>query len=409
MRAFSRAIVLAGAAFAAAAGAPQAQDAPTTTDLFNPDVVQRIELRMHTADWEKLQENFRSNDYYPADVVWNGLTVRSAGVRSRGLGSRNERKPGLRVDFDRYVSKQTYLGLKSFVLDNLVQDPSTIRETTAMRFFDKMGIPAPREAHARLYVTGRYAGLYAVVESIDKDFLARVLGDVNGDVQNDGYLFEYNFLDRWLFTYLGSSLEPYKQKFDIKTNENKSDETIWRPIEEIVRLANELPSDRYMEQLNPKLDLRQLTRYVAIQTYLGENDGFLGYDGMNNFYFYRKENSEQHMFIAWDEDNSFAYPDFGLQTRHDENVLFRKMMEVRELNDLYYQTIQEAAEAAENRESTALGWLESEVRRQLDLVRESLELDTNKPYSMDDHERERGAMINFASQRSRFVASNLGR
>ena len=248
-----------------------------------------------------------------------------------------------------------------------------------------------------------------MVESIDKDFLARVLGDIDGDVQNDGYLFEYNFLDRWLFTYLGSSLEPYKQKFDIKTHEDKSAETIWRPIEEMVRLANELPSDRYMEQLNPKLDLRQLTRYVAIQTYLGENDGFLGYDGMNNFYLYRKEKSDQHMFIAWDEDNAFAFPDFGLETRHGENVLFRKMMEVRELNDLYYQTLQEAAEAAESREASAIGWLEGEVRRRLDLVRESLELDTNKPYSMDDHERERGAMINFASQRSRFVQSNLRR
>ena len=159
MRAFSRAIVLAVAMFAAAAGLPQAQDAPTAADLFNPDVVQRIELRVNTADWEKLQENFRSNEYYQADIVWNGLTVRSVGIRSRGLGSRNERKPGLRVDFDRYVTKQTYLGLKSFVLDNLVQDPSTIRETTAMRFFEKMGIPAPREAHALLYVSGRYAGL----------------------------------------------------------------------------------------------------------------------------------------------------------------------------------------------------------------------------------------------------------
>lgn len=55
--------------------------------------------------------------------------MRNAGIRSRGRGSRSGTKPGLRVDFDRYASDQTFLGLKSFILDNLTQDPSGVHET----------------------------------------------------------------------------------------------------------------------------------------------------------------------------------------------------------------------------------------------------------------------------------------
>jgi hypothetical protein len=156
--------------------------------------------------------------------------------------------------------------------------------------------------------------------------------------------------------------------------------------------------------------LRFLARYVAVQNFLGENDGFIGYDGMNNFYFYRKENSDQHILIAWDEDNAFWGPTFDLATRHDENVLFRKMMEVRELRDLYYATLLEAVHSAqEPAEGSDEAWLDFEIRRQLDLIDEPLSQDTKKPYTNDDHAFHRTAMIIFATERPRFVESNLPR
>ncbi len=90
--------------------APAAR-AQTSDDFFNPAVLQRIELWLNDADWAKLKAAFQENTYYPADVVWNGQTVRNVGIRSRGLGSRSATKPGLRVDFDRYSTGQQFLGL----------------------------------------------------------------------------------------------------------------------------------------------------------------------------------------------------------------------------------------------------------------------------------------------------------
>jgi spore coat protein CotH len=404
MRALARSMLVVAAVLVL----PAISRAQSASDFFDPSVLHRVELRIHSADWEKLKQNFQENTYYPADFVWNGITVRNTGIRSRGLGSRSGTKPGIRVDLDRYATDQTFLGLKSFVLDNLVQDPSAIHETTAMRLFERMNIPAPREAHARLYVNGRYAGLYALVEAVDKAFLARIFGEVNGDVQNDGYLYEYEFTGKWLFTNFGADLEPYKTRFDAKTHESETDERKWRRIEELVRLANELPSERFLDELDPKLDLRAFVRYVAAQNFVGQNDGFLGYDGMNNFYFYRKEDSDQHVFLAWDEDNAFSGPEFPLDTRHDENILFRKAMQVPELRDLYYETLTEAARiAATPVEGSDVPWLENEIGSRLELIRDALGEDPNKPYSMDDHNAHRSSMIAFPRERIGFVRSQL--
>jgi hypothetical protein len=391
----------------AAAQEPPPPPPLPSAQLFNDSVVQRMDLRINSTDWEKLKQNFQTNDYYPADLVFNGQTVRNIGIRSRGLGSRSAVKPGLRVDFNRYTDDLTFLGLSAFVLDNLTQDDSGVKETVTMKLFARLGIPAPREAHVRLYVNNQYAGLYAVVEEINKQFLARIFGSIGDDVQNDGYLFEYNFIDPWRFNYLGPDLNAYKARFDAETRENASDFDKYEPIERLVRLANDLPADQYLTTLNELIDLRQFVRYMAAQNFVAQNDGFLGYDGMNNFYFYRLENRSQHVFIAWDEDNAFAFADFPAQLRHEENVLMRKSMEIPELRDLYYATLNEAIASADERDAEGTPWLEAEIRRQTELISDALLADPVKPYTFDEFQNERIRLIQFSQQRSRFIQDSL--
>jgi spore coat protein CotH len=404
-----RRFVVALAAVVAVAGAPSAQTpASLPSDaLFNASTLNRVDIRINSLDWEKLKQNFQTNEYYPADIVFNGETVRNAGIRSRGLGSRSGTKPGLRVDFNRYTDDQTFLGLSAFILDNLTQDPSGIHETVTMKLFAKLGIPAPREAHVRLYVNNQYAGLYVAIEEINKQFLARIYGAIGEDVQNDGGLFEYDYTDIWQFTYLGSDLEPYKTRFSRQTEENKPDQESYGPIETIVRLANDLPSSQYLSVLGERLDLPQFMRYVAAQNFVAQNDGFLGYAGMNNFYFYRLENQIKHQFIAWDEDNAFAFPDFPLTQCHDDNVLMRKAMQVQELRDAYYNGVRDAMTEADAPAADGAGWLESEIRRETDLITDAMRDDPVKPYSFDEFQNARVAMLVFAQNRSRFVSEGL--
>lgn len=393
--------LLAAAVVVATAGGAAAQ---TADDFFSPDTLQRVDLWLNSSDWAKLKAAFQENTYYPADVTWNGQTVRNVGIRSRGLGSRSGTKPGLRVDFDRYSTSQTFLGLKSFVLDNLTQDPSGVKETVAMRFFSRMGIPAPRETHTRLYVNGAYAGLYALVESVDKTMMGRVFGSIGDDVQNDGYLFEYNYVlgSPWRFGYEGADLAAYKQRFDIKTNESHGDVAIWGPIEELVRLVNTTAADSFEQVVGARVDLPAFVRYLAVQNFVAQNDGFTGYDGMNNFYFYRLEDSDRHVFIAWDEDNAFLAPDFQLTTRLDDNVLSRATLQVPAFTSLYYSVLDEAA-------SSASDWLAAEIARQLQMIAEAMREDTVKPYTDAEHDAAREAMLAFGPARVSYVRCEVAK
>ena len=84
--------------------------------------------------------------------------MEQVGIRSRGDGSRNEEKPGLKIDFNKYVKTQEFHGYKTMVLDNLWQDPSLMRERLAFLVFEAMGIPAPQIAHARAHRQRRVLG-----------------------------------------------------------------------------------------------------------------------------------------------------------------------------------------------------------------------------------------------------------
>lgn len=378
--------------------------AQTSDDFFNPEVLQRLELWLNSSDWSKLRQNFQENTYYPADVTWNGQTVRNVGIRSRGLGSRSSSKPGLRVDFDRYSSGQQFLGLKSFVLDNLTQDNTGVKESVTMRFYTRLGIPAPRETFARLYVNGEYAGLYGLVESVDKTMMGRVFGSIGDDVQNDGYLFEYNYVlgSPWRFTYEGSALSPYKTRFDIKTNESHSESKIWGPIEELVRVANETSTGSFESAMTDRLDLPAFVRYIATQNFVADFDGFNGYDGMNNFYIYRLENSTRHVMIAWDEDNAFLQPDYPILMRIDENVLTNKLLANATYKTQYFTMLTEAADSAAT-------WLRQEMQRQLDMISEAMLADTLKPYSNSEHQAGRESLLAFPDARITYVRCEIAR
>ncbi len=378
-------------------------------DLFNPQVVQRIDLDLHSADWAQLRADFQTNTYSPSDFSWNGMKVYNTGIRSHGIASRSGQKPALKVDFNHYSSGQTFLGLKAIILKNLAQDASGIHEGVAMWFMSRFGIPAPHEAFATLFVNGEYAGLYGLVEYIDQTMVSRAFSDEDGS-QNDVYLYEFKKAAEWGLNYLGSDLDPYRPFFDPKTHESSSVETLYRPIENLVRVINESAPEDLSAKVGPLIDLDELVRYVALQNFISEQDGFTGRWGTNNFYLFRPKGKDQHRVIAWDEDLSFADPDYPVTAFLDTNALFQKLMQVPEYRALYFTTLRDAADSAElGASQSTVGALESEIRRQLDLTVEPMLADPVRLWTDGEVERERNLMKAFATRRIRFVQCEVGR
>ncbi|MBI3278764.1 MAG: CotH kinase family protein [Acidobacteria bacterium] len=358
-------------------------------------MVHEIRLSIHASDWQKLRDTYLEDTYYAAILEWGGLTIEDTAVRSRGDGSRNGNKPGLKVDFDHFAAGREFLGLKALVLDNLTQDQSMMTERLSMAMFRRMGLPAPRVAHARLYVNGAYAGLYTIVEPVDKNFLKRTLGE------DGGYLYDYEWGGEYWFEYPSSDPAAYSPyPFQPQTNEKPPDP---RVLEQMIRAINESPDAEFIRNVSGYLDLKQFLDYLAIETYIGEMDGVLGDWGLNNFYLYQFQGTNAFMLIPWDKDVTFRDAGRPVWQNSERNVLTRRLLRVPDIREQYLQALERAAALAEG----PGGWLEQEIDRIYKQIQTAALEDPNKPFSYSEFEEGASNLRYFSFARPNVVVGEI--
>jgi spore coat protein CotH len=328
------------------------------------------------------------------------------GIRSRGTGSRFQTKVGLRVVFDHYTTGQRFLGMQALVLKNLVQDPSLIHEPTAMKFLRTMGINAPRESFATVYINNVYYGVFALVEEVNEISLPRFVGE------SAGYLFDFKWNFDYHFEYLGSDLTAYAPLFEAKTHDTDPLETLYRPLETWIRTMSDASDQDFVPAMSQYVDLNLFVKHMAIENFVAEWDGVLGYAGLNNFELYRFDKKTLHQFIPWDKDNTFHAIDYAILQGHDANVLMRRAMQVPDLRQLYFDTLIACADLADQQADGVTGgpgWLEREVTRELALIWDSASNDKLKPFSNDEFIAATSLMLEFAQKRSQFVRCEVAR
>ena len=377
-------------------------------EFFDQSAIQDIRLEMKQDDWETLRATYLANTYYPADMYWKDQVVPIVGIRSHGHGSRNGAKPALRIDFNRYVD-QTFLNVKSIVLANAVQDPSMMRQRLSMLMFGRMGVPAPRVVHARLFVNGEYIGLYEAIESVDKKLLARVFTKPDGKPDKEGYLFEYNWADGYTWWYFGPELEIYAGLFSPETHEDAAPADLYGPLEEMFRTLNEAPDADFEQAISEYLDLEAFVRYLAVERFLADIDGFLGFWGPNNFHLYRFEGVNRSALIAWDKDSAIQDRHEDLLTRVADNVLARRVLGIPRYYQQYFETLKACADLSMERSTpeSTVGWFEEEMQREITQFLPSAHADMNKPYTTERVDGELEGMPRFARERGPFVANEV--
>src|SRR5262249_20962159 len=245
--------------------------AQTSDDLFNGDILQEIRIYIAPQDYATFkQTNFicqiqelqvlagavlsslpRIECHFPIEFHWffqgKDITGPQVGVESHGKGSRSNIKPSFKIDFSRYESRNNFLGMRYLVLRADTQDASLMHERVAMEFFRKLGVPAPREAHARLFINDQYAGVYTLVEQVDPIFMQRNFGE------GDGYLYTYEFVAGWVFDYRGPDPAKYSP-LPLKPENN----LIYldpSPLPEMVRTINEAPDAQFSSAVSQYIDL----------------------------------------------------------------------------------------------------------------------------------------------------------
>jgi spore coat protein CotH len=377
---------------------PAAAAAQTSDEFFDSQTLHDVRLYIHSGDLRELRERYLEDIYVPADFEWRGIRVRNVGVRVRGLATRSSIKPGLLIDFNRYVGGQTFLGMPAVVLDNALKDPSFVRERTSMAFIKRMGQPAPRESFGRVYINGAYEGLYALVESVDGAFLARELGD------GLGYLFEHKFADGFHGEFLGEDYAPYKRRFAAQTHRLESDYTLYAPIRELFREVNQDVDSVWRERVSWLVDLKQVVTHVAIEMFLAEFDGFLGGSGMANFYLYRPVETNVHRLIAWDRDTTFQDIESPIFARAADNALMSRALRFSDLRALYLDVLEQCSRAAAQDR-----WLEAEIDQAHWLIRDAAYEDGGKRWTNEEYELAITHLMSFAQRRPAFVLDEVGK
>ncbi len=400
--------------------------AQTFEDFFNDSIVHEIRLDIRPADWETLKLRYLENTYYPADFHWKfqgkDIVVSNVGIRSRGRGSRSPIKPNMRVDFNRYERGQRFLGLGSCIIKANNQDASELIERIAFQLFKRMGLPASREAHTRLFVNDTYVGLFLITEEIRKEYIERYIGGGEGD----GDLYEwkpidnepktYNFEWRPSCTFSGqvacstSGDKWAPRPFD--PEENKSTFDI-RPTIQFFRNMTEVSDADFVRVMSDFTDLKLFMTHNGLEVFLADFDSLLGdVFGANNFWLYRYIGRNFTQFLVWDKDGSFNWSTRPIFQNADKNVLFRRALALPDRRYQYLEALYKTAILA----GGAGGWMERENQREYVQVREAARADPNKqfnkggvltPVSNDDWEAAVLANGQFSRERYPFVIAEL--
>lgn len=388
MSSFPRALALglvlaAGGGCGGSSGSPPAAPIPTPTPspggdagvdpIFDQARLHDARLFIDPADWRALQEDFWANTYYAARISLDGRVLDQVGVRSRGEGSRSGAKPGLKVDFNRYVAGQEFGVYKSLDIDNQLQDPSFLRERLSFMVFEAMGIPAPHNSFARFYVNDEYWGVYSLTEPVSKPFLKARLGEESGN------LFDYEWAFAWDFSFRGDDPGAYVPvPFQPQTNEDHLDP---RGLVSFIQAVSETPDDRFVQDMGSWLDLVQFLTYLAVENAIAETDGFLGRQGVNNFYLYEHGQGRRFTFIPWDKDTALATLSVPVYQGVEKNVLARRLLADPTQRQTYVAALRRAVTSFVNAR-----WLGPRADEAYAQIRASALEDSRKPWTNQQFE-----------------------
>jgi hypothetical protein len=285
-------------------GVAMAASAGDATDLFyDPESVQTIHLEIKPEDLDRMKRALPQRIQVPAAFRCHGQTLDYVGVRYKGNSSSGPDSPhkrGFLITFSEFKKGQRFLGLRHVALDNGIQFGGLFSERLITDALRGLGVKASRCNYARVYLNGRYAGVYVNVERIDKSFLKRHFG------AEQGVLFKVDEGGPGAdLRYLGSDPAIYRKSFKLHLG---NEAEAYEDLLEFMR-AVDSPT-REQADLHKSLDVEAFLNTTAVMLFAGAFDQYTGW-GPHNYYLYRNPTDQRWTYIPWDLDVGFADNAFG--------------------------------------------------------------------------------------------------
>lgn len=157
--------------------------------LFDTDQMIEIDIQMEDDDWKDLLEHAIEEKYYCCDVVVNGETFSSVGIRAKGNTSlttiaqdATTDRYSLKLEFDHYMEGQTCYDLDKLILNNNFADATNMKEAIVYDMFQYLDVDASLYNYAKVSVNGAYWGIYLALEGVEDSFMVRNYGAQQGNL-----------------------------------------------------------------------------------------------------------------------------------------------------------------------------------------------------------------------------------
>jgi hypothetical protein len=271
--------------------------------FYDGATVQTIYLEIQAVDLERLQQALPRRISVPGTFRWNNQSIENVGIRYKGNSSASPTaryKRSYLVEFSEFVQGQRFLGLRHVALDNAIQFGSLFSERMITDILRDLKVAASRCNYARVFLNGKFAGVFVNVERIDRPFLKR---NFNSET---GVLFKVDDGGPGAdLRYIGDDPALYQKTFELHLGK-KAD-----AFNELVGLLRRVNDPATTEtQLRESLDIESFITTTAVLLFAGAFDQYTGWSP-HNYYLYQSRADRRWTYIPWDLDVGFADQAFG--------------------------------------------------------------------------------------------------
>jgi hypothetical protein len=283
--------------------ASMAVAAEDASAFFDDSRVQEIRLNFSDTNWYNTLYNAHRGDdptdpFFPATFNSGGAVIDSIGARFMGNSkfSASSPKKSFKLDFNKYRSDATFLGMKKLNLRSLDTEPDFLRQKLFLDFASKY-IAAMRAVHCRLYINDAYWGLYLAVEEPDKVMMEDRFGS-----NEDGNLYRAgeSYAD---LTYHGTNQTSYYDYYTPETNETKND---WSDLVGFIDILNNTATAGLPGFLEPVCDVDNMLYGTALNILFANVDSYSG--TASEFYLYHRDDVGRFAHIHWQFEEGFGLP-----------------------------------------------------------------------------------------------------
>ena len=314
---------------------------------FNHEEIEDVYIDIDENNWNYMLQNANEKPTVMTNsVTISGEAVQYASIKTKGnltlssVWSSNSDRFSFTVNFSKYIKKkkgysdtQNFHGLQKVAFNNIYGDASLMKEYLSYELMTQMGVPTPCYSLVNLYVNDELRGVNMMIESVDSSLTKRTLGESSdylvkpessgGDLVYDSALdsyineegeFEFDVTDypidasNPLYKYNGlweNDEDTFADVADMLPTLFK-----WMKTLNELNSAEDANTAEYKEKLESIIDVDEILRYFAANTYLVNLDSYQS-EKMQNYTLYLNEDGYAHV-LPWDYNYSFG--GYGVQT-----------------------------------------------------------------------------------------------